>query len=58
MQEGRVLPARQINADLLRSVLASPKWFWVAVGVLAIFVLDAFSTAGFMFNHDFGRLPG
>ena len=38
MQEGRPLPARQINADLLRSVLVSPKWFWITVAVLAIFV--------------------
>ena len=54
MQEGRVLPATQINRDLLVSILESPKWFWVAVGLLALVVMAAFSVAGLMFNKGMG----
>ena len=54
MQEGRVLPATQVNRDLLRSILESPKWFWVAVAVTAILVLGAFSAAGLLINRGMG----
>ena len=54
MQEGIVLPARRVNADLLRSILNSPKWFWISVAILAVFVLGAFSTAGLLINQGYG----
>ena len=54
MQEGKVLPARQINADLLKSVLNSPKWFWIAIAILSVFVLGAMAAAGLMFNKGLG----
>jgi molybdopterin-containing oxidoreductase family membrane subunit len=54
MQEGQVLSQTQVNRDLLRSVLATPRWFWPAVGVLGIMVLAAFSATGFMINQGLG----
>ena len=54
MQEGRVLPARQINRDLLGSILYSPRWFWFAVGVLGLIVLAGFAAAGVMINLGMG----
>jgi len=54
MQEGRVLGDTQINRDLLRSVLATPRWYWLAVGALGIVVLGAFSATGFMINQGLG----
>ena len=54
MQEGRVLSAVQVNRDLLRSILDTPKWFWSVVGVLAFFVLMAFTAAGLMVNQGMG----
>ena len=54
MQEGRALSPTQVNRDLLRSILESPKWFWVAVGLLAIVVLAAFSAAGLLVNKGMG----
>ena len=54
MQEGRVLPAKQINADLLKSILHSPKWFWITIAILAIVVLGAVAAAGLMFNKGLG----
>ncbi|PKB73491.1 MAG: molybdopterin oxidoreductase [SAR202 cluster bacterium Io17-Chloro-G7] len=54
MQEGRVLPTRQVNADLLKSILHSPKWFWITIALLAIVVLGAMSAAGLMFNKGLG----
>ncbi len=54
MQEGRVLPARQINRDLLRSILESPRWFWLAVGILGIITLVAWGVAGLMINKGLG----
>ena len=36
MQEGRPLSATQVNRDLLRSILETPKWFWTAVGVVVV----------------------
>ena len=46
MQEGRPIPFRQINRELLGSILNSPKWFWIAVVVLGLIVLGAMSAAG------------
>ena len=43
MQEGTALPPRQINGELLRSILNSPKWFWITVGILGLIVLGGFS---------------
>ena len=54
MQEIRVIPSAQVNQDLLRSILQSPKWFWVAIALLAIVVLGAFSAAGLMVNRGMG----
>jgi molybdopterin-containing oxidoreductase family membrane subunit len=54
MQEGQVLSQTQVNRDLLRSVLATPRWYWPAVGVLGIMVLAAFSATGFMINQGLG----
>ena len=54
MQEGQVLSQTQVNRDLLRSVLATPRWFWPAVGALGIVVLGAFSATGFMINQGLG----
>ena len=54
MQEGRVLPARVVNRDLLVSILASPRWFWIAVIVLGAIVLGGFSAAGLMVNKGLG----
>ena len=54
MQEGRVLPARQINRDLLGSILYSPRWFWSAVAVLGLIVLAGFAAAGVMINLGMG----
>ncbi len=54
MQEGRVLPARDINRDLLRSILDSPKWFWITIGILGTIVLGAMGAAGYMVNQGLG----
>ena len=54
MQEGRVLSDREINRDLLRSVLTTPRWFWIAVGLLGIVVLAAMSATGYMVNRGLG----
>ncbi|MCS5669377.1 MAG: polysulfide reductase NrfD, partial [Dehalococcoidia bacterium] len=54
MQEGTPLQSRQINRELLISILNSPKWFFGTVSVLGIGVLIAMSTAGFMINQGFG----
>ena len=54
MQEGRPLSATQVNRDLLRSILDTPKWFWSAVGILGFIVLIAFSAAGLMVNRGMG----
>ena len=54
MQEGRPLQSRQMNRELLVSILNSPKWFWSAIGILGFIVLAAMSAAGFMINQGFG----
>ena len=54
MQEGKVLPAAQINRDLLRSILEPPRWFWPAVTILGLIVLAASIVIGVMFNTGLG----
>jgi len=54
MQEGRPLQSRQVNRELLVSILNSPKWFWAAIGILGFIVLTAMGAAGFMINHGLG----
>ena len=54
MQEGRPLPFRQINRELLGSILNSPKWFWITVALLGLIVLGAMSAAGLMVNKGLG----
>ena len=54
MQEGKVLPAAQINRDLLRSILEPPRWFWPAVTLLGLIVLAAAITIGWMINTGLG----
>ena len=54
MQEGKVLPAAQINRDLLRSILETPRWFWPAVSLLGLVVLAAAITVGLMVDRGLG----
>ena len=54
MQEGTPLQSRQVNRELLVSILNSPKWFWAAMAILGFIVLAAMSAAGFMINQGFG----
>ena len=54
MQEGKVLPAAQINRDLLRSILETPRWFWPAVSLLGLVVLAATITIGVMIDQGLG----
>ena len=54
MQEGVVLSAREVNRDLLRPILATPKWFWPVVTLLGLIVMVAFSAAGLMINRGLG----
>jgi molybdopterin-containing oxidoreductase family membrane subunit len=54
MQEGKVLPAAQINRDLLRSILETPRWFWPVVSLLGMVVLAAAVTIGIMVDRGLG----
>ncbi|MBQ10530.1 MAG: molybdopterin oxidoreductase, partial [Planctomyces sp.] len=54
MQEGRVLPAKEVNRDLLRSIMTTPNWYWVTVALMAIIVIGAMSAAGLMINKGMG----
>jgi len=54
MQEGRVLPAKEINRDLLRSIMTTPNWYWVTVVLMALIVIGAMSAAGLMINKGMG----
>ena len=58
MQEGKVLPAAQINRDLLRSILETPRWFWPAVSLLGLIVLAAAVTIGVMVDQGLGWATG
>ena len=54
MQEGRALTPAEINRDLLRSILDTPRWFWPVVGFLATIVLAAAITIGVMIDRGLG----
>ena len=54
MQEGRVLSTREINRDLLRSILDTPRWFWPVVTVLGLILLIAAIAIGIMVNRGLG----
>ena len=54
MQEGRALTTTEINRDLLRSILDTPRWFWPVVGFLATIVLAAAITIGVMVDRGLG----
>ena len=54
MQEGRPLSPTEINRDLLRSVLETPRWFWPTVGFLGMIVLAAAITIGVMIDRGLG----
>ena len=55
MQEGRTpIPYRQINRELLVSILRSPKWFAITVTILGLIVLGGFAAAGLLVNKGFG----
>ena len=54
MQEGKVLPAAQVNRDLLRSILETPGWYWPVVSLLGLVVLAATITIGVMINTGLG----
>ena len=41
MQEGRILTATEVNRDLLRPILDTPKWFWPAIAVCVVILLIA-----------------
>jgi Ni/Fe-hydrogenase subunit HybB-like protein len=54
MQEGRALSSSEVNRDLLRSILDTPRWFWPAVGILGLVVLAAAITIGVMVDKGLG----
>ena len=54
MQEGRPLSPTEINRDLLRSILDTPRWFWPVVGFLGMIVLAAAITIGVMIDRGLG----
>ena len=54
MQEGRALSSSEVNRDLLRSILNTPRWFWPAVGILSLVVLAAAITIGVMVDKGLG----
>ena len=54
MQEGKPLQSKQINRELLLTILNSPKWFFTTVSVLGIIVMIAMGAAGYMINQGFG----
>ncbi|GIT13642.1 MAG: hypothetical protein CM1200mP35_04620 [Chloroflexota bacterium] len=55
MQEGRILTATEVNRDLLRSILDTPKWFLgPQISVCAVILLIAAVTVGYMINRGLG----
>ena len=54
MQDRVELTPRQINEDLLRPVLTTPRWFWPVVVFLGLIVLSAAGAFGFMVNQGLG----
>jgi len=54
MQEHVQLTQRQINEDLLSSVLKTPRWWWPAVIVSAAIFLTGIGAFGYMLNQGVG----
>ena len=54
MQEHVQLTQRQINDDLLDSVLRTPRWWWPAVIITAIIFLTGMGAFGYMLNKGVG----
>lgn len=54
MQEHVQLTQRQINEDLLSSVLHTPRWWWPAVIVSATIFLTGVGAFGYMLNQGVG----
>src|SRR5689334_20353843 len=49
MQQRLELTDRQITRDLLRFVLATPRWFWLAALILGLLAGLGVAAAGYMF---------
>ena len=54
MQEHVQLTQRQINEDLLSSVLHTPRWWWSAVIVTTVIFLTGMGAFGYMLNQGVG----
>ena len=54
MQERVAVAPREINRDLLKGVTETPLWYWIAVGFLAIVLLTAAISFGYMVNRGLG----
>ena len=54
MQEHVQLTQRQINEDLLSSVLHTPRWWWPAVIVTTVIFLTGMGAFGYMLNQGVG----
>lgn len=54
MQEHVQLTQRQINDDLLDSVLRTPRWWWPAVIITAVVFLTGMGAFGYMLNKGVG----
>ena len=54
MQEHVQLTQRQINDDLLDSVLRTPRWWWPAVIITVIIFLTGMGAFGYMLNKGVG----
>ena len=54
MQEHVQLTQRQINDDLLSSVLHTPRWWWPALIVTGIIFLTGMGAFGYMLNQGVG----
>ena len=54
MQEHVHLTQKQINEDLLSSVLHTPRWWWPAVIVTGIIFLTGMGAFGYMLNQGVG----
>ena len=58
MQEGRILTTTEINRDLLRPILDSPRWFWPVIAVLGLIVLAAAIVVGMVSSLSWILLSG
>ena len=54
MQEHVQLTQKQINDDLLSSVLKTPRWWWPSVIVTGIIFLTGMGAFGYMLNQGVG----